>query len=151
MHLQGCEVNHAIDWEWGDLDEPVTDWPYLRPPKPDVGMSWRPSTRFDSIITPIIIAEVSPDSSWRAWGRVSKAVRQIEERHGLQYPRQPRSASGAVWSCSRGCSRSEVLLRNPAVKGGRGTITHHDFCWEAGLAHFLPTVSYVLRGVVRAT
>ena len=45
------------------VDAPVTDTPYLSPAGPDAGMSWRPSTILDSIMTPKIICAVSPDSN----------------------------------------------------------------------------------------
>ena len=46
-----------------DMQPSVTDWPYLRPAGPDAGMSWRPSTRLDSIMTPMIMGPVSEDYS----------------------------------------------------------------------------------------
>ena len=46
-----------------EIQASVTDCPYLRPDGPDDGMSWRPSTRFDSIMTPMMYWAVSPDWS----------------------------------------------------------------------------------------
>lgn len=50
-----------------EIQASVTDWPHLRPARPEGGMSCRPSTRLDSSMTPIIIEEVSADSSCWAY------------------------------------------------------------------------------------
>ena len=59
-----------------ETDVPVTDWPYLRPVRPDVGISWRPSTILDSIMTPSIICEVSLDSNCLACGALRSHIAQ---------------------------------------------------------------------------
>lgn len=55
--FQYCIVPHE------GLYSPVTDCPYFNPEGPETGISWRPSTILDSIITPMIMRDVSPDSS----------------------------------------------------------------------------------------
>lgn len=95
---------------------PVTDWPYFSPAGPETGMSCRPSTRFDSIMTPMIMEEVSPDSNCRAC--ISKVgvsdllppplERLWNKNENVRCPPRPRSAGYAAFGCSRGCSQSVV-------------------------------------------
>ena len=53
----------------------VTDWPYFSPLGPDGGISWRPSIRLLSIMTPMMKDEVSSDdSSCWAWRWVESVL-----------------------------------------------------------------------------
>lgn len=94
-----------------EIQASVTDWPHLRPARPEGGMSCRPSTRLDSSMTPMIMEEVSADSSCCAYLEKRRGLKkdaEREDRRDVRYPRRRRSGGGAASSCCRDCSRSGI-------------------------------------------
>lgn len=129
-----------------EIQASVTDCPYLMLERPLLGMSCRPSTKFDSIMTPMIWEDVSSDSSCRACNSIRGKGRSIKALHSQYHPR-PLFVFRAAWNCFRGCNQSDqsAIRRN---EKSRRSSTDHDFLYHAGFLKFFARVTDEFGGVI---